>query len=126
MVTTLILILGGVLLAPWLRYTSPWYEEGSAENKKGECHTARRRCWSRIDAPSLFNLGSGWSGVDSHRTKVAARKKREMGDMEVATKPWHWKYEAAFHDNEFDDTVAPSLTTGVVLGRALLLSQIRW
>ena len=35
------------------------------------------------------------------------------------------QYEAAFRDNEIDDTVAPSLTAGVVLGRALLLSQIR-
>ena len=33
--------------------------------------------------------------------------------------------EAAFRDNEIDDTIAPSLTAGVVLGRALLLSQIR-
>ena len=56
---------------------------------------------------------------------MAARKKHEIGDMDlgVATKPW--PYEAAFRDNEIDDTVAPSLTAGVVLGRALLLSQIR-
>ncbi len=34
------------------------------------------------------------------------------------------RYEAAFRDNEIDDTVLPSPTTEVALGRALL-SQFR-
>ena len=58
---------------------------------------------------------------------MAARKKHEMGDMDLGGgyEALALKYEAAFRDNEIDDTIAPSLTAGVVLGRALLLSQIR-